>query len=108
MASEEKPIGALFGRLLEDGEAYARAEIELVKARVDKKIVDYRAAAIIAACAALLGIATLVALVVTLVLWLASLLGPLVGGLLATTLVAAATGILAMVAKKKFDDAANR
>ena len=103
MAGNDRSLGELFGRLLDDGKAYGLAEIELAKLKLERAALSYRSAAIFLAVALALAIAASTALTFTLVLWLSSLLGPLVGGLLATALIAAAAGICALVAKKKFE-----
>ena len=35
---DEPPIGELFGRLIDDGKAYAQAEVDLVRARVEGEV----------------------------------------------------------------------
>ena len=95
---DEAPIGDLFGRLIDDGKAYARAEVDLVRARAEGQAERARLPAILGAAAIAFGLAAVIALVLTLVLTLASLLGPLVGGLLATLIVVAVAGGLGLAA----------
>ncbi|QIK96110.1 hypothetical protein G7076_06305 [Sphingomonas sp. HDW15A] len=100
---DEKPIGETFGRLIEDGKAYVRAEVNLVRTRLDIEVDRFRPVAILGAAGLLFAFAALVALAVTLVLTLASLIGPLGGGLAATAIFAAIAGLLAYLAKRSLD-----
>ena len=102
VVEEERPIGETVARLIDEGKAYARAEIDLARARLDVKMVRIRAVALLGALALLFGIGALVALAMTAVLTLADLLGPLGGGLLATALIAAIAGGLAFMALKRW------
>lgn len=104
---DAKSVGGMFRQLLDDGRAYAQAEFDLAKARVEIKAVEYRGALILAGVALFLAFAATVTLCLSLVLWLSHLAGPYVGGLLATLLVAAAAAIAALLAKKAFDRAAD-
>lgn len=100
---EGKPIGETFGRLIEDGKAYVRAEVNLVRTRLDIEVDRFRPVAILGAVAFLCALAALVALAVTLVLALASLIGPLGGGLVATAIFITLAGLLAYLAKRSLD-----
>jgi hypothetical protein len=100
---EDKPIGETFGRLIEDGKAYAKAEINLVRTRLDLEVDRFRPVAILGAAAVLCGVAAIVALAVTLVLALASLIGPLGGGLAVTAIFAAIGTLLAYLAKIRLE-----
>lgn len=84
----EESIGDLFGRLVEDGRAYAEAELALVKA-----IARYRAQRAGRALAALgagavLLLAAIIALVVGLVLGLSQYMSPFFAGLIVAVLLA--------------------
>jgi hypothetical protein len=83
---EEKPIGELFGDLIDQAEDYARAELGLVKAQVESKADAAKKPAIFGAAALLFLIAGVVVLGMTLALALATLVGPFAGGLIATLL----------------------
>lgn len=85
---DEKPIGELFGRLIDDGKAYARAEADLAKARVACEADRAKKPLLFGAIGAALALVALIALVMTLVLAAATLLGPLAGGLLVTAVIA--------------------
>ena len=100
---EDKPIGETFGRLIEDSKAYARAEINLARTKLDLEVDRFRPIAILGGAALLFGLAALVALAVTLVFALSSLIGPLGGGLAATLIFAAGGVLLAYLAKSSFD-----
>ena len=80
---EEKPIGELFGDLVDGAEAYAKAELKLVQAKVESKADAAKKPAILGAAALLFVIAGVVVLSMTLALALATLIGPLAGGLVA-------------------------
>ena len=100
---EEVPVGELFGRLIDEGKAYARAEGQLARARVEVEIGRVKRPAILGAIALALAFAGVIAFILTLVLWLGSLLGWLGGGLVATVLAFAAAGLLAVLAKRSWE-----
>lgn len=81
---EERPIGELFGKLIDEGKAYAKAELGLVKATAEAKADAAKMPVLLAAAALLFLIAGVVVLCMTLALALATLVGPLAGGLIAT------------------------
>lgn len=78
----EESIGALFGRLVEDGRAYAEAELDLVKAIARHRAVRARAALISLAAGALLLLSAMTALVIGLVMGLSLYMSPFLAGLL--------------------------
>jgi len=80
---EEKPIGELFGELVDGAEAYAKAEFRLAKAEVEAKAEGARRPALLGAASLLFLVAGVVVLSMTLALALATLIGPLAGGLIA-------------------------
>lgn len=100
---EDKPIGETFGRLIDDGKAYVRAEVNLARTRVDLEVERLRPVAILGAAALLCAVAALVALAVTLVIALASFMGPLAGGLAATAIFVAVAGFFAYLAKSSLE-----
>ena len=99
---DEAPIGELFGRLIDDGKAYAHAEVDLVRARAESQVDRAKLPLILGGAALAFGFASIIALVLTLVLALASLLGPLGGGLLATLIVVLVAGGLGFAALKSW------
>lgn len=80
---EEKPIGELFSRLIDEGKAYARAELGLAKASAEAKAEAAKKPALLGGAALLFLMAGVVVLCMTLALALATLIGPLAGGLVA-------------------------
>ena len=80
---EEKPIGELFGQLIDEGKAYAKAELGLAKASAEAKAEAAKKPALLGVAALLFLIAGVVVLCMTLALALATLVGPLAGGLIA-------------------------
>lgn len=100
--SDEAPIGELFGRLIDDGKSYARAEVDLVRARAVGQAERAKLPAILFAGAIAFGFAGVIALVLTLVLSLASVMGPLGGGLVATLVTMLVSGGLGLAAFKSW------
>ena len=103
MPDEEKPIGELFGQLIDDGKAFAQAEIALVKAQATSKAGAYKRPVALLAIAALFVVAAVVMLVITIAAALATLIGPLAAGLVATLVAALVAGGLALAAKKDIE-----
>lgn len=99
---DEAPIGELFGRLIDDGKAYANAEIDLVRARAEAQVDRAKLPLILGGAAVAFGFASVTALILTLVLTLAGLLGPLGGGLLATLIGILIAGGLGFAALKRW------
>jgi hypothetical protein len=81
---EEKPIGELFGQLIDEGKAYARAEFGLAKATAEAKADAAKKPALIAAASLLFLVAGVIVLCMTMALALATLVGPLAGGVIAS------------------------
>jgi hypothetical protein len=81
---DEKPIGELFGRLIDEGKAYARAEMGLAKATAEAKAEAAKKPLMLAAASLLFLLAGVIVLCMTMALALATLVGPLAGGLIAT------------------------
>jgi hypothetical protein len=103
MDEDEKPIGELFGRLIDEGKAYAKAEAGVARAHAEVQLDRFKVPALLLAGAFLLLIAGTVALVQTIADALATLIGPLAGGLVATAVALAAAGGLAMLAKQRLE-----
>ena len=101
-SEDETPIGELFGRLVDDGKAYAKAELGLVRATAETKAAAVKKPLALAATALLFVQAGVVVFGVTLALWLATLIGPLGGGLVATLITFAIAGLLFWLAKREF------
>lgn len=99
---EEKPIGELVSRLIDEGKAYGRAELGLVRAHAEVAVNRVKRPAISIGVAVAFALAGVIALVMTLVLSLAALLGPLVGGLLATLAAFAIAGLFGWLALRQW------
>ena len=91
----DRPVGELVHELIEDGKAYARAEVGLVKATATAKANALKLPAILFGAAFLLSLAAITALAVGVAMALATLIGPLAGGIAAFLLFAAVAGGLA-------------
>jgi hypothetical protein len=93
-------IGDLVTRLVADGRAYARAEIELVKQIARHRAAKARSGAILLGAGVTLLLCALTALVLALVLGLATLIGPFGAGMVVFIVLAAAGGWLALSGAK--------
>ena len=103
--SEEKPIGELVHQLIEDGKAYARAEIGVAKAMAAARVAALKLPTILFGAAFVLLLAAIVALAYAVAAGLATLIGPFAGGLVAFLLFAAVGGGLAWLGLKKAREA---
>lgn len=90
---DEQPIGELVHQLIDEGKAYARAEVELAKAQALAKAAALKVPAVLLFSALLFAQAAVTVLAVTIAMTLAPLIGPLGGGLIAV-LVAGGTAAL--------------
>ena len=88
----ERPIGELVHELIEEGKAYAKAELDVVRAIVAAKGKALVIPAILFGVAFVLSLAGVTALAVGVVLALAKFVGPLAGGLLGLMLFAVIAG----------------
>jgi hypothetical protein len=85
---KEESIGALLGRLADDGRAFVKAEIGVYKAIATRRAARARNGLIAMAVGVVLLICSITALLLGLVLWLAQYVGPLLSGLIvAATLI---------------------
>ena len=100
---DEKPIGELFGQLIDEGKAYAKAELRLVKAEVEAKAEGARKPAVLGAAALLFLIAGVVVLCMTLALALATLVGPLAGGSIAALVTFGIAYLLYLLAQRELE-----
>ena len=98
---EERPIGEIVHQLVEDGKAYAGAELGLAKAIVLAKASRLKLPAILLGAALLVLQAAITVLAVAVGVALMPLAGPLVAGLLAFLLFAAIAGGLGWIAIRK-------
>ncbi|MEO8454077.1 MAG: phage holin family protein [Sphingomicrobium sp.] len=93
--SEELPVGELVHQLVEEGKAYASAEIGLVKAIAAAKAKALALPAALFGGALIVALAAITALAVGVVLALAKFLGPLLAGIAGLVIFAAIAGGLA-------------
>ena len=100
---DERPIGELFGQLIDEGKAYAKAELGLAKASAEAKADAAKKPALLGAAALLFLIAGVVVLSMTLALALATLIGPLAGGLIAAAITLGIAAVLGLLAKRELE-----
>ena len=104
-ADNDRPIGELVHELIEDGKAYARAELGFAKAVAAAKVNAFKVPAILFGAALVLLLAAISALAWGVAAGLATLIGPLAGGLVAFLLFAAAAGGLIWYGVRKLREA---
>ncbi len=97
----ERPLGELVHQLVEDGKAFARAELNVVKATASAKAGALTVPVILFATAFLLLQAAVTVLAVATFLALLPLVGPFFAGVLAFLIFAGLAGGLALFAVKK-------
>ena len=91
---QERPIGDLVHELIEEGKAYARAEIGLAKAIATAKGKALIVPAILFGTAFILSLAAVTALAVGVVMALAKFIGPLAAVFIGMLIFAAIAGLL--------------
>jgi hypothetical protein len=96
----DETIGSLATRLMEDGRAYARAELDLVKRIAAHRASKAKSGAILLGIGVVLLLCSLTALVLALVLGLATLIGPFGAGMAVFLVLAIAGGLLAWSGSK--------
>ena len=94
-------MGELVHQLVEDGKAYAKAELGVVTATASAKAAAFKLPAILFGAALLSLLAAIVGLAVGVCLALAELIGPLLAGLSTLLLFAAVAGGLAWLGVNK-------
>lgn len=102
--AEEMPIGELVSRLIDDGKAYAQAEIQVAKAIAAAKVEGFKLPAILFGAAFLFLQAAVVVFGMTIYLTLVSRLGPLLSGSIATLLCLGIAGGLTWYAVKRLKE----
>ena len=103
--AEERPVGELVQQLIEDGKAYAHAELDYGKAVAAAKVETFKLPAILFAAAFLFLQAAIVLLGMTIYATLVSRLGPFLAGFLATLIMLGAAGGMAWYAVKRLKEA---
>jgi hypothetical protein len=101
---EERPIGEVVSQLIDEGKAYARAELKVAKAIATDKANRLKVPAILFVGALLVVLAGLSGLAVGVALALAALVGPLAAGLIVLLLFAGVAGGLAWLGARKLQD----
>jgi uncharacterized RDD family membrane protein YckC len=94
----ERPIGELVHELVDEGKAYAQAEVELAKAIAAAKARALAVPAALFGICLIVALAAVTALALGLVLALAKFLGPLLAGIVGMAIFAAIAGLLAWIA----------
>lgn len=97
----ERPIGEIFGDLVDEGKAYARAELNVAKAIAASKASRLKAPLILFGAAAVIAMAALNALAVAIFILLALLMKPVLAAILAFALIAGTAGLLAWLGVRK-------
>lgn len=90
----ERPVGELVHELIENGKAYARAEIDLAKAIAAAKGKALAIPAALFGVAFICALAAIVALAVGVVIALETFIGPLAAGFVGMLIFAALAGLL--------------
>lgn len=90
----ERPIGELVHELIENGKAYARAEIELAKAIATAKGKALAIPAALFVVAFICALASVTALAIGVVIALETFIGPLAAGFVGMLIFAAVAGLL--------------
>jgi hypothetical protein len=101
---DERPVGEVVHQLIDEGKAYAKAEVELAKAQALAKAASFKLPAILLFGALLFAQAAVTVLAVTIALTLAPLIGPLGGGLVAVLLAGSAAAGLGWLGVQKLKD----
>lgn len=94
-------IGGLISRLVEDGKAYARAELDLVKRIARHRAAKAKSGAILVGIGLTLLLCGQTAFVLALVLGLATLIGPFGAGMVVFAVFTIVGGLLALSGAKK-------
>lgn len=102
----ERPVGDLVHQLVEDGKAFARAELDVAKAVATDKVSAYKLPAILLVASLFVLQSAVTALAVGVCLWLVPMIGPLLAGLVAFLLFAGVAGLMAWIGVKKIGQAA--
>lgn len=90
----DRPIGEIVGQLVDDGKAYAQAEIDIVKAIAAAKAKALVLPAVLLGTAVLIALASFSALAIGLFFTLLALMPALAAGLLAFLIFSAVAGLL--------------
>lgn len=97
----ERPIGDIVGQLVDDGKAYAKAEVDVVKAIAAEKGKALIPPAILLGTAVISALAGITALAVGVVIALAKFLGPLLAGFAGLLIFVGVAGLLGWIGVNK-------
>ncbi len=100
----ERPIGEIVSDLVDEGKAFARAELNLAKAIASAKASALKAPLILMVAAIFVAMAALNALAVAIFVALDSLMGHLLAGILAFLLIGGVAALLGWLGYKKLED----
>lgn len=98
---DERPIGEVVHQLIDEGKAYAKAEVDLAKAQALAKAGELKVPAILLFGALLFAQAAVTVLAVAVALGLAPLIGPFGGGLVAVLMAGGVAALLAWLGVQK-------
>lgn len=101
-----KPIGDLLNQIVEDGKAYAQAELKVARAVVGEKVDGLKIPALLGLVAFLFLQAAVVILGLTVYATLVSRLGPLLAGIVSVLLLVGIAGGLGWYAARRLKDLA--
>lgn len=105
IGGEEGPsYGTLFGRLLKDGEKFAKARLKLYRALAYYRFEEARGAMLMLLFAVFFGGAAIGALLIGLIIWLAAMIGGLLAGIVVCLVGLAIGGVLGYIALQKMPD----
>jgi hypothetical protein len=99
--SHDEGLGALFVRAVEDGKAYARAEVAFYRTLAAERMADARTAAMFGVGALILAHGAFMALIVGLLITLAGLVGPGLATLIVVAVTLVLAGLLGLLAVKR-------
>jgi len=102
---DEQPIGEVVSDLVEQGKAYAKAEVDLAKAQALAKVAEFKVPAVLLFTALLFAQAAVTVLAITVALGLEPFIGIVGGGLVGVLLAAGAAGLLAWLAVQRLQGA---
>jgi hypothetical protein len=102
--ADERPIGEIVSDLVEDGKAYARAELTVAKAIAQSKVQALKAPVILLVSAVFIGMAALNALAVAIFVTLDSVMSHLVAGIVTFVLIGGIAALLGWLGIKKLRD----
>jgi hypothetical protein len=98
---DERPIGEIVGDIVDEGKAYARAELKLARAIATAKARSLKTPAILLVTALFVGMAALNALAVGIMIALALVMSPILAALLSFALIGGVAALLAWFGVEK-------